>query len=137
MERAPELEDLTQRFYQALADGDAAALEALVSARDGVLHIGTDPAEWWDDSARFRRALRAQAQELAGVRVSPGPLRAYREGSVGWAADRPTFRLPGGPALPLRVTVVFHQEDGAWKMVQSHASVGARNEDVLGTPLTT
>jgi ketosteroid isomerase-like protein len=71
------------------------------------------------------------------VQVSPGELRAYREGSVGWAADRPAFRLPAGPEFALRVTVVFHQEDGAWKIVQSHASVGARNEDVVGKPLTT
>ena len=35
------------------------------------------------------------------------------------------------------MTTVFHQEDGAWKVVQSHASVAARNEDVVGGPLTT
>jgi ketosteroid isomerase-like protein len=137
MERAPELEDLTRRFYQALAQGDAAVIEDLVSQREGVLNIGTDPAEWWDSAASFRRALRAQTEELAGVQVTPGELRAYREGTVGWAADRPTFRFPNGFEIPLRMTTVFHQEDGAWKVVQSHASVAARNEDVVGKPLTT
>jgi hypothetical protein len=65
-----------------------------------VLQIGTDPAEWWDSFASFHHALQAQAEELAGVQVNPGDLRAYPEGTVGWAADRPTFRLPNGLELP-------------------------------------
>ena len=137
MQQSLDLEDLTRRFYQALAQGDAVAIEQLVSQQDSVLNIGTDPAEWWDSFASFRHALQCQTQELAGVQVSPGDLRAYCEGTVGWAADRPTFRFPGGLEIPLRVTTVFHREDGAWKIVQSHASVGARNEDVVGRPLTT
>jgi hypothetical protein len=97
MERLPELEDLTRRFYQALAQGDANTIEQLVSQQEGFLSIGSDPAAWWDTLASFRHALRAQTQELAGVQVSPGELRAYREGTVGWAADRPTFRFPMVP----------------------------------------
>ena len=137
MQPSPELEDLTRRFYQALAQADVAAIEQLVSQQDGVLHIGTDPAEWWDTFASFRHALRAQTEELAGVHVSPGELRAYREGTVGWAADRPTFRFPDGLEIPVRVTTVFHQENGGWKLVQSHTSIAMRNEDVVGKPLTT
>jgi ketosteroid isomerase-like protein len=71
MEQAPELEDLTSRFYQTLAQGDVATLEDLVSQRDGVLSIGTDPAEWWDNPASFRRALRGQTKELSGAQVNP------------------------------------------------------------------
>ena len=137
MEQAPELEDLTLRFYEALARGDVATLEDLVSRGEGVLSIGTDPAEWWDDPASLRRALRAQTAELNGVQVTPGQVRAYREGTVGWAADRPTFRFANGLEVPLRLTTVFHQEHGAWKLVQSHASVAVRNEDMVGKTLTT
>ena len=35
------------------------------------------------------------------------------------------------------MTTVFHQESGGWKLVQSHTSIAARNEDVVGKPLTT
>jgi len=35
------------------------------------------------------------------------------------------------------MTSVFHQEDGAWKLVQSHYSIGVSNEDVVGRELTT
>ena len=83
--------------------------------------------------------MQAQLQEMraAGIELVPGEVQAYREGSVGWAADRPTFRLPDGTTLPARLTAVFHREDGAWKMVQSHASFGVRNEEAIGEELTT
>jgi ketosteroid isomerase-like protein len=62
--------------------------------------------------------------------------QAFREGTVGWAADHPTFEMPGGIQIASRLTAVFHQEDGEWKLVQQHISTGVRNEDLLGIRLT-
>jgi hypothetical protein len=74
----------------------------------------------------MRQGLRAQAQ--AGIRTIDGDPQAYREGSVGWVMDQPKFHLPNGTQLPMRWTGVFHQENGAWKLVQGHASFGVPNE---------
>ena len=73
----------------------------------------------------------------AGVTFIPGDLQCYREGSVGWTADRPTLRLPGGAEIPLRMTTVFHQEGGEWKMVQFHTSIGVPNTESVGIDLPT
>jgi len=37
----------------------------------------------------------------------------------------------------MRLSVVFHLEQGHWRIVQLHCSVPAANEDVLGVKLTT
>jgi hypothetical protein len=52
---------------------------------------------------------------------------AYREGSVGWAAGRGYFEVDGR-RVPVRLTMVVHEEDGEWKAVQSHASIGVPND---------
>ena len=136
MEAAPELRDLTLRFYQALTTGDEAFIEQFVSQQPGVLNIGSDPNEWWSGYDTFMRVARVQVQELDGVRVAHSDPQAYREGSVGWVADQAAFQLPDGTTVPFRLTAVFHQENGMWKLVQSHNSVGMLNEDVMGRHLT-
>ncbi len=42
------------------------------------------------------------------------------------------FDFPDGTKIPFRLTAVFHQEDGEWKLVQSQTSVDGRNEDLMG-----
>jgi hypothetical protein len=39
-------------------------------------------------------------------------------------AGRVKFTLPDGSTVPARVTGVAHRENGNWKIVQSHTSVG-------------
>ncbi len=133
MEQAPDLTALMHRFYAAVSQGDVAFMEQFISQHEEVLMIGTDPNEWWADAPTIIRTLQAQAQ--AGIQAVPGELQAYRHGAVGWVADRGTFVLPDGSAAPFRWTAVFLQEDGDWKLVQGHASVGVPNEEVIGTDL--
>lgn len=138
MESSAELKEVILRFYEALASGGLAALDCLLSRREGILAIGTDPKEWWADYPTLRQVFQAQMAEMGGgVPVVAGDPQAYREGSVGWAADRPTFKLPDGTELPFRLTAVLHQEDGRWKVVQSHASIGVPNAEAVGQELTT
>ena len=40
--------------------------------------------------------------------------------------------LEDGTEIPTRSTAVFHREDGEWKMVQGHKSVGVSNEELFG-----
>ncbi len=133
MEPAPELRDTILRLYEAFSRGDADLVERLTSRQEGLVFIGTDPNEWLEDIQSVRQLLQAQAG--AGITVVPGDIRAYREGSIGWAADRGAFRLPDGTEVPFRLTAVFRQEDGDWKLVQEHASIGVPNEETLGVEL--
>jgi hypothetical protein len=94
--------------------------------------VGTDPEEWLagEQVATF---LKQEAAALGGrITISVNDVEAYREGTVGWGMARPTMTLPDGTQFSPRWGGVFHQEDGEWKAVQVHASVGAPNEEVVG-----
>jgi hypothetical protein len=136
MQHAPDLADLMRRWYEAFAAGDSAFLEGAFSHQEGVLAIGTDPQEWWTGYDTIVRTLRAQMQELGGMRFAPGEVVAYREGTVGWAVDRPSIQLPDGAEIPVRISAVYHQEDAAWKLVHWHVSIGVPNEEAVGQELT-
>lgn len=48
---------------------------------------------------------------------------------MGWAVTRFTLTFPDGSSVSPRWSAVFHQEDGDWKIVQLHASLGVSNEE--------
>lgn len=133
MERSPEVSAALSSMYTAISNGDVEALTGRISAREGLVFIGTDPEEWFDDSATIKAMLSAQA--AAGVKVRAGTIVAFEEGTVGWAADRGSFVMPDNTEVPFRITAVFHRENGDWQLVQEHASVAVSNEDVLGVAL--
>jgi hypothetical protein len=137
MQRDAELAEYVAKFYTVFNTGDVTSLGDFVSRDHGILGIGTDPREWWIGEDVIR-AFQTQPPEMhaAGLRFDSGEVHAYREGSVGWLADQPTLKLPDGGEVPMRLTAVCHQEDGAWKMVQFHLSIGIANEEALNEELT-
>ncbi|MDQ3587026.1 MAG: nuclear transport factor 2 family protein [Actinomycetota bacterium] len=131
MDRSPELRDLVLRFYEALSNGDASFIDSHFSVAQAARGVGTDPEEWWQ-GPRVADAWKEQLKAMGGAMpLVPGEPEAYVEGTVGWVADRPTLQLEGG-AVPARLTLVFHQEDGEWKLVQTHGSLGVPNEEPPG-----
>ena len=138
MDKSSSVREATLRLYQCMSSGDARGMERLFSHQLGVMGIGTDPNEWWAGHETVVRMFATQMQEMGGkMVVEAGDLAALAEGTVGWVADRPMFRTPDGAAMPCRITAVFRQEDGDWKIVQMHASVGVSNVEVVGKELTT
>jgi ketosteroid isomerase-like protein len=136
MNPSEELKNTMLRLYESLSMRDISMIEKLYSHKEDILVIGSDPDEWWVGYEAFARAHKAQFQEMAGdYKIKAGELNAFVEGTVGWVGDRPTIQLPTGQNLPIRVTAVFHQEDGVWKIVQHHVSVGAPNPEVIGIDL--
>ena len=136
MEQSADLKEHMLRAYEAIAKGDISSLERHLSRQDGVLVIGTDPQEWWTGHSSIIRVFKAQIDELGGgIPIVAGDLQAYSEGTIGWVADRPKFRLPDDTETPCRVTAVFHKEGDGWKLVQDHLSMGVRNEEVFGKKL--
>jgi hypothetical protein len=137
MRESQELRDLYIRLCEAQARGDSGFVEQLFSRQAGVLGIGTDPNEWWAGSDRMLHAWKAQLEALGGkIPLAAGDPQAFEEGTVGWVADQPRFRLPNGD-ISFRLTCVFHREEGQWRLVQTHASLGVPNEAVVGSELPT
>jgi ketosteroid isomerase-like protein len=134
---SPELIALVERMYAAQAAGDVEWLSTLLSASDDALTIGTDAAEWWE-GAQIRERWRAQVEAFEGAaRMTATRLRAFEDGDVGWVADEPQVVLPDGTTLTMRSTAVFHREDGEWRLVQGHSSLGVPNADSFGRDLPT
>jgi ketosteroid isomerase-like protein len=131
MERSQELESAFASFLAALAGGDEAAVAHLATTEDAAALIGSDDGEWrtgagtWAVLPAFVRAFRA-----GGLRVTPGEPAGYAEGPCGWVIDRPTFRTEAGARTRTRMTAIFRREDGAWRLVHLHNSVGVPDAQV-------
>jgi ketosteroid isomerase-like protein len=117
--------ELLDRVYAAFGDGDAAAIDDLVSHDPGVLAIGPDPSMWWPGRdglvSRWKNEL-----EHGPINVVPGDPVAYAAGDLAWAADRPKVGR-GGKQVEIRVTLVARREGKEWRILHWHASVGAAN----------
>ncbi|MGH3921366.1 MAG: nuclear transport factor 2 family protein [Pseudonocardiaceae bacterium] len=137
MERSTEVEDLTRRIYDGMRRGDTDAVVGLISGQDGLVWIGTDPHEWWTGYDTVVEVFQAQLEATGGFEIVGQDPRGYREGDVGWVADQALLRMPDGTEVPIRLTAIAHREDGEWRFVQCHASIGVANQEVFGEELPT
>lgn len=107
-----------------------------IATEPGVLVVGTDPAEWWDNPDDLLRAFQQQSAELQGAAATVSHSEGWIQGDIGWGAVKANIVFPDGPAAMLRITATLARRSGGWKVVQFHASVGAANEEVVGKELT-
>jgi hypothetical protein len=132
MERSDELRDLVLAAFEDFSNRDTSWIERHTSRHKEVLVIGTDQNEWIEGGERVAEDSKQEIRESTANFSSAGEVEAFVEGSVGWASSRPVWTLEDGTEIPARWTGVFHQEDGEWKMVQAHISVGVPNEELFG-----
>jgi hypothetical protein len=125
MEESAELRETLLRFGDRLSAGDVDSFDELVS-QDANLVIGTAPGEWVEDRSAMRFGF-----ETEGVRLELDDPRGYAEGALGWVVDRPTFFFPDDSSMETRLTAVMRREDGAWRIVHMHFSVGVPDEEVV------
>ena len=112
-----------------MSSGNADAVEAFYSLQAGSIFIGTDEKEYWTDSAHHNADVRPFFDGSFGeIRWHAGDAHALAEGGAGWTVDRPTL-LFDGEEYRLRLKLIWHRENGAWKVVHSHASVGSPNPE--------
>ncbi len=133
MRRSAEVRDTLLRFYEVFSAADLEGFAQIIAQEDdeGVLVIGTDPGDWAEGRERWIAAREALMHAMEGLRLEAGEEpQGYEEGSMGWVADRPTAVLPDGP-ISTRLTGVVRQEDGEWRLVHIHLSVGVPDEEVV------
>jgi ketosteroid isomerase-like protein len=130
-ERSPEIEQVLRAILDAMVRSDLDEIGRRTSRDACVLSIGSDANEWAEGHDEIMRLFGESTPEgELGVRVGLDDVKAFREGSVGWAAGHGYFEI-GAQRVPVRLTAVLHQEDGDWKAVQSHASIAVPNEQML------
>lgn len=125
-----EIRAVLDQLLEAQNAGDAEQMRSMLSERPDAVHIGTDAEEWWT-SKQIVDAVAAVggADEIQAV---ADDVDIHVQGDVAWAEGRGRFTTAGGGERPVRMTGVFVREDGRWKAVQSHASIGVPNADIFG-----
>ena len=129
-ESQDEIRKVLDEMTEALNAGDAARLRTMVSQRPDAVHIGTDAEEWW--TSKQVSDVTAAASGGDDIRVVADDIDIHVQGDVAWAAGRGRFTRAGGGERPVRMTCVLIRENGQWKVVQSHASIGVPNADIFG-----
>ena len=125
-----EIRAVLDQLLEALGAGDAEQMRLMFSERPDAVHIGTDAEEWWT-SKQIVDAMAAVggADEIQLIADDIG-IHVY--GDVAWAEGHGRFSVAGGGERLFRMTTVLVREDGQWKVVQSHASIGVPNADIFG-----
>jgi hypothetical protein len=129
MQPCEELKNIVLQHYGKFhAREQAQSLEETYSRQEGVVSISNDLNEWLDHHDSIEAFIKACGTSQQDIEVQN--LVAYCEGSVGWTADWVTVMLPNGIQIPVRLTRIFHQEEGALKMVHMHVSVAIPDEKI-------
>ncbi len=131
MQPSAEVRDTLLRFYEVFSAQDLQSVEQMIAQQaEGVLAIGT-AGEWLEGREQWIAATEALMHEMEGLRMEAGEEpHCYEEGSMGWVADRPKAVLPDG-MISTRLTGVVRQEEGEWRFVHLHLSVGVPDEEVV------
>jgi SnoaL-like protein len=137
MERSEEVAGVIRAMFDAMGSGGGAAFDELLARDPGVLFLGTDAAEWWEGYETVSRVAGQQLEEMQSIDVTLSEASGYAEGDVGWGSARVTYAMPGGGGNEIRFTGVFRREDGRWRLVQGHSSIGVPNEEAFGMAMPT
>jgi hypothetical protein len=124
-----EVRAVLDRLIAAQNAGDAERMRVMLSQRPGV-HIGTDAGEWWTSKQLVDDVAAAGGGD--DIQAVADDIDIHVQGDVAWAEGRGRFTRPGGGERPVRLTGVLVREDGQWKVVQSHSSIGVPNADIFG-----
>jgi uncharacterized protein (TIGR02246 family) len=125
-----EIRAVLDQLLEAQNAGDADRIGTALSERPDAVHIGTDADEWWTTKQIVDAVAAAGGPDE--IQAVADDVDIHVQGDVAWAEGRGRFTKAGGGERPVRMTGVFVREDGQWKMVQSHASIGVPNDDIFG-----
>ena len=129
MQPCDDLRNIVLRHYGNFhSGGQADSIQETYSLEEGVIIIGNDPNEWFDDRDSILAFMHAGGSSKMEITVQN--LKAFSEGTVGWTMDRVSVKLPNGAEIPVRHTRIFHKEDDLWKMVHLHVSIAVPNEKI-------
>ena len=114
-------------YFDALIKGDTAQLIKMMSLANHYVKIGTEPDEHIEGGENAREYYQQIVANAADIAIDYEHLDLQERGNVAWFYTRQIWRLKwlGNPEeLAVRLTGVLEKEDGTWKFVQIHASVG-------------
>src|SRR5215467_6037792 len=98
MEQSPEVRGVLSSLVETFGTPRmGSAFTDAVATEPGVLVVGTDPAEWWDNPEDVLRASRVQSAELQGVAATVSHCQGWAQGDIGWGAVKANIAFADGP----------------------------------------
>jgi class 3 adenylate cyclase len=134
IKRSPELEAVLRRLWMAFATADHAALGNM-TVTDPALRFLLSGDDDWLGGDEVVPILRERSRTIQVVSLEIDRLEAYEVGEFGWTACTVTTLNGDGETRSFRQTGVYAIEDGIWKAVQVHTSVGVPPQDVYGVEI--
>lgn len=141
MQKSPEIEALVRRGFKALyVDHDIASFgNTLVASNDpNSRFILVAEDEWYQsmNSPLDQEFFMNRSAGIGTTAVEYELIEAFEHGDTGWvAANVVMYRTTGEPTTA-RFTGTFIIEEGQWRVVQWHASVGVKPTEIWGVELT-
>jgi ketosteroid isomerase-like protein len=114
-------------YFDALVAGDVDRLVEMMSCAESYVKIGTDAdevVEGGNNALEYYRHLAVCAEDFC---IVFDRLDVQERDSVAWFYTRQRWRLKWcgvREELAMRLTGVLEKENGRWRFVQIHASVG-------------
>jgi len=128
MQRSPEIERIAHQLIEAIERADIDTIERMTAHDQDVVGIGSDPSEYARGFDENMRLMRESTPEMgAQIHARLEEVHGYEEGEVGWLDGIGRFERDG-ESVEVRMTGVLHRENGEWRVVQSHASIGVPND---------
>ena len=133
MQRSQEIERIAHELVAAIERGDIDTIGGMTSQDEDVVGIGSDPTEYARGFEENMRLMRESTPESgAQIHAHLDEVHGYEEGDVGWLDGVGRFER-GRESVEVRMTGVLHRENGEWRVVQSHASIGVPNERMFAS----
>jgi ketosteroid isomerase-like protein len=138
MQRSPEIEQVMRDMVEAIDRGDVELLyNQMLSGDDAAVMIGTDPHEYTRNHAEMRQMIAdSTPQGPHQMHATLDDVHGHAGGDIGWADGTGSFTREHD-TVAIRFTAVFRREQGAWRCVQAHASIGVPNEMMFDPSLQT
>jgi ketosteroid isomerase-like protein len=128
--RSPDIEAILREIVGSVERGEAQRMEQRLSSDPDALAIGTDASEWAQGHEAIMRFFRDSGPDGSlKLTIPVHEVAAYADGDIGWGVARIAFEVEGGE-VPVRMTTVLRREDGEWRLMQMHASIGVPNEQM-------
>jgi class 3 adenylate cyclase len=132
IKRSPELEAFIRRMCMAFTRADDAAMGNM-TVTDPALRVELSGEEDWLRGEDVVPILRERARMIGLTsQLEFDRLEGYAVGDFGWTACSLSTLDEDGETRSFRHTAVFAIEDGVWRCVQFHTSVGVPTKDVFG-----
>jgi uncharacterized protein (TIGR02246 family) len=126
-----EVRAVMATMREALNAGDRETVASLLATGAECTMIGTDPEEWSSGDELVAALDQAMTAGGSAVRGVIDETFVHVRGDVAWIEARGRLIDPAGRECACRNTAVLIREDGTWKGVQAHASIGIPNDQIF------